>query len=242
MTIKRRKEPILKTCKGCGAEYYVPPCRYWRDNYCNQSCYHEKRKKECENRAVSCDVCNKSFIPRKTQLRNGWGKYCSIECRHLGRIGGTVSDESKKRISEAQQRLVAEGRKPVLCGPKNPNWKGGVKAAQERFKKSGKKLENTRRYRNKNPEKVREFTQNRNRRKYGRLPKGTVAKIKEWQRYKCAICCVKLPKSYHVDHITPLARGGKHEKSNIQLLCPTCNVRKAAKDPIDYMQEQGMLL
>jgi len=62
------------------------------------------------------------------------------------------------------------------------------------------------------------------------------------QRWKCAVCAVGIKDNYHLDHITPLARGGKHEPRNLQLLCPTCNVRKSAKDPIAYMRELGRLL
>ena len=40
----------------------------------------------------------------------------------------------------------------------------------------------------------------------------------------------------------PLARGGKHEASNLQLLCPPCNMSKNAKHPIDFMQQRGFLL
>lgn len=40
----------------------------------------------------------------------------------------------------------------------------------------------------------------------------------------------------------PLAKGGEHTPFNIQLLCPRCNVRKSAKHPVDFMQENGYLL
>ena len=36
---------------------------------------------------------------------------------------------------------------------------------------------------------------------------------------------------YHVDHVMPLAKGGRNDRSNIQLLCPRCNLRKAARMP-----------
>jgi hypothetical protein len=29
---------------------------------------------------------------------------------------------------------------------------------------------------------------------------------------------------------------------NVQLLCPPCNLKKHAKDPIQFMQERGFLL
>lgn len=37
-------------------------------------------------------------------------------------------------------------------------------------------------------------------------------------------------------------KGGANDKSNIQLLCPHCNLSKGAKHPVDFMQERGMLL
>lgn len=62
------------------------------------------------------------------------------------------------------------------------------------------------------------------------------------QRKKCIICECPISKAYHVDHIIALANGGRNDKSNIQLLCPTCNMRKGASDPIEFMQKNGKLL
>lgn len=47
------------------------------------------------------------------------------------------------------------------------------------------------------------------------------------QNNSCAICPQTLD-DYHVDHIIPLSRGGKHLPSNIQLLCQPCNNHKAS--------------
>ena len=71
-----------------------------------------------------------------------------------------------------------------------------------------------------------------------------VAAIFLRQRGLCAGhgCGVKLGSTYHRDHIKPLALGGDNSARNIQLLCPTCNHKKHAKDPIDWAQENGRLL
>ncbi len=45
-----------------------------------------------------------------------------------------------------------------------------------------------------------------------------------------------------LDHIQPLALGGRTDKTNLQLLCPTCNLKKGAKPPERWAAENGRLL
>jgi hypothetical protein len=58
----------------------------------------------------------------------------------------------------------------------------------------------------------------------------------------CAICKNKLPTKFHRDHVIPIALGGSNDILNIQILCPSCNLRKGAKHPIEFAQQIGMLL
>jgi len=69
-----------------------------------------------------------------------------------------------------------------------------------------------------------------------------VVNILKLQKGKCCDCGRCLKKGYHVDHIMPLSLGGDNSRANIQCLCPTCNVRKHNKHPIDWAQENGRLL
>lgn len=62
------------------------------------------------------------------------------------------------------------------------------------------------------------------------------------QRGKCAVCHADILANFHVDHILPLALGGTHDEKNLQLLCPSCNLKKHAKHPVEFMQQQGKLL
>lgn len=61
------------------------------------------------------------------------------------------------------------------------------------------------------------------------------------QKKRCACCNCALDK-FHVDHIFPLALGGSNGVENIQILCPTCNMRKGGKDPFEWARLNGRLL
>lgn len=94
-----------------------------------------------------------------------------------------------------------------------------------------------------NPAKLSEYAHKRSGIRIARLPSGTIEKIGSAQRWRCACCAAPLKRTrYHKDHILPLALGGEHIPSNIQLLCPPCNLSKGAKNPIDFMQSKGKLL
>jgi 5-methylcytosine-specific restriction endonuclease McrA len=74
-----------------------------------------------------------------------------------------------------------------------------------------------------------------------KISKGLVKKLINLQSGKCAYFefCGSFIESgkYHADHIVPLMLGGKHEDFNIQLTCPTCNLRKNAKHPDVFLAE-----
>lgn len=69
-----------------------------------------------------------------------------------------------------------------------------------------------------------------------------IKRLVHLQRGKCALCRKSAGVSYHVDHIVALSRGGSNAPSNLQILCPPCNMRKGAKDPYEFANENMMLL
>jgi hypothetical protein len=96
-----------------------------------------------------------------------------------------------------------------------------------------------------NPETLRIYCNNYRAKKLangGKLSKGLSAKLFKLQQGKCPCCSQPLGDDYHMDHITPLKKGGANEDWNIQLLRQQCNNQKHAKDPIDFMQSRGFLI
>lgn len=62
------------------------------------------------------------------------------------------------------------------------------------------------------------------------------------QRGRCASCRTKLGDDFHRDHRTALVNGGDNDITNIELLCPPCNLRKGDKDEIAWANEIGRLI
>lgn len=58
------------------------------------------------------------------------------------------------------------------------------------------------------------------------------------QDYKCVYCEKDISVSRHIDHIMPLALGGLNDISNIQILCPKCNLSKHRKHPDEFAKEK----
>jgi 5-methylcytosine-specific restriction endonuclease McrA len=228
-------------CLHCDRKYWVPPCEVPRRKTCGKECRLAMVAQRKHERARNCLHCRKSFVPRTTQIAADQGKYCSTRCSTIGNGQLWTADAVAKK-AEILRAGHADGTYKTPSGPDHVQWDGGPDAYRARRVASGKAAAQTRSYRQRFPEKVREFSRRRKGRKLGRLPRGTVERIGSLQRWKCASCRMPLRGGYHVDHIVSLMAGGAHAPSNLQLLCPTCNVRKWAKDPIDFMRERGFLL
>lgn len=167
--------------------------------------------------------------------------YCSHRCHYDHRPSPLLDAEVKQRAIEKRRASIAVNGTAHKSGAEHFAWKGGHEARVERNRDSTRAYLQKRR--RENPERFREYHRVRKAKTVGSsLPRGTVKGIGNAQRWKCIVCRKDIRNAYHVDHITPIALGGAHEKLNIQLLCPSCNVRKSAKDPIDFMQSRGFLL
>ena len=58
----------------------------------------------------------------------------------------------------------------------------------------------------------------------------------------CYWCGKKLNGKYHLDHVIPLHKGGKHIVANIVASCPHCNLSKGSKMPNEWISEGQLVL
>ena len=170
-----------------------------------------------------CD-CGEIVSPQRGALRNGRAKSCGCLRRELlvlaARRPKKTAEEKRKRFIEWQRKYAEANR--------------------EKFR------ERSRLFHQRHPERTRENCRARRARKkmaVGVVSPGIERTLLKRQRWKCACCNVSLRNAgFELDHVVPLARGGKHEDANLQMLCPPCNKSKGARDPIEFMQSRGALL
>lgn len=170
-----------------------------------------------------------------------------------------VKDYGRERYAANPEKVKETNRKWVAANPEKAKdrilqWRA---ANPKKVKKYSRKyyaanLEKARKANNKwqkeNPEKMAAITRNRKAREKNAVGAHTaedIQKILNQQGGLCNACGKKLiryrKKQYHVDHIVPLAKGGTNWPDNIQLLCPTCNLSKHARDPVEWARENGRL-
>jgi 5-methylcytosine-specific restriction endonuclease McrA len=119
-----------------------------------------------------------------------------------------------------------------------------------------KRRESQRKYYKENPGVYRRNQRNRRARKMNpqypndKLSRGLKRRLMKEQRGLCAYahaplaywCAIDVRKENHMDHIVPLAKGGRNIDSNMQITCPGCNTRKSDSDPEDFAKRVGLLL
>lgn len=194
-------------------------------------CKHEKQNSEFNKHARGKDGlhswCKGCIREYKTANKERFAEYARRSRQENPEL---FADRYRKYAKENSVSLAAHKR-------------------QYRLANSEKIAERARESRLANPEKY--AAKDRNRRAIKKRAAGThtaadVRSIFDSQRGLCASCEASLfktgSKRFHVDHIQPLILGGSNDRFNLQCLCPTCNLRKNAKDPIKWANENGKLI
>lgn len=153
--------------------------------------------------------------------------------------------ENKDRLSEAAKQWRADNRETLLQQKKDDYLKNREKrlAQSREWQRNNpeKVIARNLRWVKANPEAAKAITHRRRAKKAGTegfYTAADVARMIERQQGLCNGCILPLPKNYHVDHVTPLSRGGSNWPTNLQLLCPTCNTSKGSKTMDEWVDRK----
>lgn len=185
--------------------------------------------------SVESKVCRKCQIEKpaiefhkRASSKDGINTYCkACQIEFSGCSRGERTEETRMQERESWNRRRE----------KNPE----EFRRKQREKQAKARANNIERYR----EIARASQHKRRAAKRNSLGQHTAHDVKEiyiLQKGRCPICSVRLGKRYHIDHVMPLSLGGSNDRSNIQILCPRCNLQKNKKHPVDFMQSKGFLI
>ncbi len=181
---------------------------------------------------IRARLCSKCAVVRPVAEFRRHRTYCK-PCERSGcRAWGDANKEYKKQYGRSYfsvhgKRINAERSEiKKAWAEKNKDRIAEIKA----------------RYRKENKEQV--YASNAARRAMkrgavGRYTKAEVTALYEAQNGCCVYCRSKLGTVFHRDHIIPLVAGGRNDIGNIQLLCPTCNLRKNKKLPDEFARSMS---
>ena len=74
-------------------------------------------------------------------------------------------------------------------------------------------------------------------------PKGTKRTLMRRQDYVCAYCGHRrISRSFEIDHMTPVIRGGSNDIENLQVICRPCNQRKSIHTDREFRERYARLI
>lgn len=232
-----------KAAKESGSPYYCT------GNPCSRG--HVCRRNTKSGRCRLCDiVLSAGFRKERPEYSAGYNKkYYEKNKQNLIDRAKNYYEENKHWLKDKKRdHYFANKEKYNLAGKKHYQEniekyrEYNLKYREDRLEELRKK---DREWYKANPEIVKQRNRNCKARRKGAEGKFTnddVKNIFNRQKGKCINCLKNIAKEYHVDHVIPIKLGGTNWPNNLQLLCPTCNLKKNAKHPIKWAQEQGRLL
>lgn len=224
-------ERVIRPCAECGGMFEASSLQTL---YCSNTCRNRVRERR---RMMPCAVCGELMHRSRTSLPEGEAAHnrCRAENPVHGRLStygrGCRCDECRAANTESMRRYIESSnyfsRPDVVARRKQRRSSEAARDAEKR---------RWRRYYRENREqlivasKVKEV-----RRKGAPTIPFTVAQLEERLSMfaGCWMCGCERDEGFHIDHVKPLSKGGWHCLSNLRPSCPSCNLSKGAKWPLD---------
>lgn len=232
-----------KLCKKCQLE--VPASLFSPDRRNKDGL--QPRCRDCQSKAKNIAYWNDrdSFLERQREYRK---KNPSV-------VQGV---NKRQREGKNREKILERKRGEYIQNKNNPEWLERQKEYRRKNKDQKREydrrrhadnpkkfVEKTREWVKSNPEKRKAIVFSYDARRRCQKSNGdSTAAIAEWeksQKKHCYWCNKPCVESYHIDHYTPLSKGGSHTVDNLVISCPRCNLTKNAKDPYQFAQEKGKL-
>ena len=187
----------------------------------------------------------------KKAIRLGYGKWMKgrvgekcfnwrgglPKCKDCGVL---LSAYTSKRCHKCFGKLNSGNNNPKTWlgkrGEITPNWKGGLKNNPEYYKNYCR-----RRYNEDEFYRIRKKAQNLKRYSLGKIETETVQRvyennIKKYGTLTCYLCLKPVAfRKDHLEHKTPLSRGGTNVFDNLEIACATCNFKKHNRTEKEYL-------
>lgn len=177
---------------------------------------------------------------RANAKAKGENKYISGKACPSGHLGPRYTGSGK-----CVECATSKTKEATMDGYFKENYKKTSSrkkdTAKDWYKRnSDKARSNVELWQSNNKEKVRAYKAANKMKRKGVVSGGvTSCDISEWlltQDKLCSYCGIRCDNNYHIDHVIPISRGGKHVISNLAISCPTCNMRKSAKTPDEFLE------
>lgn len=223
---------LMIECAHCGSAFTYVPSRGPRRKYCSTVCssraawsVRDKAKfyQDRKTSTLVCLACTIEFIGLPT------AKYCSTKC---SATAANTARSTRQRIAQRKLRRAARG-----TSGKGTVWTQGPcnRCGVEFISKTN--AVTTAKYCS---VQCRELDKDDRRRERIALTLTDGEPVIRWRifkrdRYRCHICkrktdaskAVPHPRAPTIDHLIPIALGGRHEPANVACACFQCNSAKS---------------
>ncbi len=221
----------MKTCKYCGELKKImlfPKRSTGKPSAKCKVCTSIEKKKKYESEKDKISARHKSYYAKNAEKVKA-----TVNLYRLSNL--EVIAERKAQYYQANKEAIINRLSKKNAD--NPSIRAAYRAKNKASISSYMEV-----WQRSNPLKRRANESMRRSRTIGKYSQDAVERLLSMQAGKCPVCKNKLNDVYDVDHVIPLSKGGLNCDSNIQLLCPTCNRKKHAKDPVAFMQAMGYLI